>query len=56
MWNRSSPHYAMGIIADKRLRARAERNKICRQNRFFGNASLAQGTADIMLRTSDSGD
>ena len=39
MWNRSSPHYARGIIADERVRARAERNQICRLNRFFGNAS-----------------
>jgi hypothetical protein len=28
-----------GHIADERVRARAERNQICRLNRVFGNAS-----------------
>jgi hypothetical protein len=29
MWNRSSPHYARGIIADERAKARATRDQIC---------------------------
>jgi hypothetical protein len=56
MWNRSSPHYARGIIADERVKARAERYQICRLNRLSLVTLLAQGTADIMLRTLDSGD